>query len=370
MSKPQIICISTAIPDPHVERRMRDFSQYGYEVVLYGFSRDKGMTGFCSSFKLNIIGNIKAKTPYFLRIIPMFMALAKVFFKYRKQPVVYYFYGYAIALFSFLVLKKPYIYEEADLSYTYLSNSFIVKCFSLIDRLIIKRSILTIVTSYGFLKYHQFKSTPCNVCLIPNKLDAKILDSPQVTSKKMDIKHLSIGFAGGVRFHSLLSFAEIISRNFPQHSIYFYGPVSNLPSAQDVELLQILEKRDNVFFKGPFQSPKDLFGIYSTIDLVLCTYDACYANVKYAEPNKLYESIYFRKPILVTKDVYLADRVEQLGIGYAVDPLNEIELVSWMKNLTEKDILQKIQKCATYQSEFCLNDFSEAIEMFEKRLKQ
>jgi succinoglycan biosynthesis protein ExoL len=42
-------------------------------------------------------------------------------------------------------------------------------------------------------------------------------------------------------------------------------------------------------------------------------------NNRVALPNKLYEAMYFRVPIVASKGTYLAERVLDAGIGYAID---------------------------------------------------
>ena len=89
-----------------------------------------------------------------------------------------------------------------------------------------------------------------------------------------------------------------------------------------------LEERDNVHFHGHFKNPDDLPLVYSQIDVVVSTYDVENVNVQYAEPNKLYESIYYRTPIIVSKGTFLAKQVERFHSGYAVDVSEDQNIVS------------------------------------------
>ena len=42
-------------------------------------------------------------------------------------------------------------------------------------------------------------------------------------------------------------------------------------------------------------------------------------NNRVALPNKLYEAMYFRVPIIASKGTYLAERVMTAGVGYEID---------------------------------------------------
>jgi glycosyltransferase involved in cell wall biosynthesis len=105
-------------------------------------------------------------------------------------------------------------------------------------------------------------------------------------------------------------------------------------------------KYPNIFFHGPFKNPDGLPVIYQNIDLVLSTYDVIYENVRFAEPNKLYEAIYFEVPIIVSKGTYIAEKVERLKVGFAIDPLNVMEIVSFIKSLTVQILNEKRAACA------------------------
>ena len=99
----------------------------------------------------------------------------------------------------------------------------------------------------------------------------------------------------------------------------------------------------------------DLPDVYGSIDLVLATYDVKYENVKYAEPNKIYESIYFETPIIVSSGTFLAKKVKRLGIGYDVNAMNEEEVVAFVKNLNEEDLSKKRANAKAIEKRKTLN---------------
>ena len=84
--------------------------------------------------------------------------------------------------------------------------------------------------------------------------------------------------------------------------------------------------------------------IYAGIDWVLSAYDADYENVRYAEPNKLYESIFFETPIIVSRGTFLAERVESLGVGLSVDASKEDEVVSLVDGWTEESSRRMVDR--------------------------
>jgi glycosyltransferase involved in cell wall biosynthesis len=132
-----------------------------------------------------------------------------------------------------------------------------------------------------------------------------------------------------------MNFIKVFCGNYPQHEFHIYGgPVSD-------EFLK-LKKYKNCFFHGIFSNPDDLPKIYSELDLLLSTYGNSSENVRYAEPNKLYEAIYFEVPIIVSSGTFLSEKVEKLGIGYSINAQNDDEVINLIKNLTTESLQEKI----------------------------
>lgn len=80
-------------------------------------------------------------------------------------------------------------------------------------------------------------------------------------------------------------------------------------------------RQRNIVFKGEYDFFKDAARIYGGLDLLYVSYDTAESmlNNRVALPNKLYEAMYFRVPIIASKGTYLAERVMEAGIGYEID---------------------------------------------------
>ena len=181
------------------------------------------------------------------------------------------------------------------------------------------------------------------------------------------MKHLSFAFVGGARFDSLLSISEIILSNYPEHTLHFWGePVSVYKD----RFLNLAQRYSNVVFHGRFRNPDDFSVIYNDVDLLISTYDSKFENVKYAEPNKVYEAIYFETPIIVTQDTYLADKVRRLDIGYEVDPFSVQSVCQMIDKLTEDSLREKIVSCRKIDKKTCLNINDEFFEKLNTHLQE
>lgn len=347
MERPKIIFIINSIQQQRCIKRIEEFIENGYEVVAYGFNRDKTIPTKPTNFTINIIGKFSNKSNYFKRILLLYKTLKPVLKQYDNESVIFYYFLFDIAFVSRYLSKKSYIYEESDLMQTYLKSKILCFLLNILDRYLIKKSLFTIMTSEGFSHYHFGENNPKNIHFIPNKLNRNIINIPLIEKQAINVNKLRFAFVGGARFQSLFNFIKILTQNFSQHEFHFFGKLSS-------EFEQFIHL-PNVFYHGVFSNPIDLPKIYSNIDIIVATYDVKFDNVKYAEPNKLYEAIYFETPIIVSKKTYLSKKVDMLEIGFSIDPLNDNEVITFIQELTEKKIKIRQDACKQISKKITLN---------------
>lgn len=349
--KPKIIFIINSVQQQRCIKRVEEFIAKGYEVVAYGFNRSDTIPTLPENFHIEIIGHFSNNLSYWKRLILMYKALRPIFKKHANEQVVYYYFLLDVAMVCLLLCRKSYIYEESDLMQTYLPSILLRKLFNWIDRRIIRHSLITTMTSEGFALYHFGSAIPDNIVMVPNKLNSKVLQLSYIPSQP-DINHLRFAFVGGARFDAVVHFTQIIATHFPQHEFHFYGTLSDHVE----QFQQLIDEHPNIYFHGPFSNPKDLPAIYEQIDMVLATYDARYENVRYAEPNKLYEAAYFHTPIIVSRGTYLATKVKKWGIGYEIDAINTEQVVAFISGLTHESINQCINQCKAMNHQMLINN--------------
>ena len=344
----KIVFITSTSENPLFIKRVNEFIEQGYEVEAYAFVRG-GKTNREAKYQTHSLGELSNTTPYHKRIGKIFKGVRRVIRTYRRDDVLFYFMGLDVAMMFCLQCKRSYIFEECDMVHTYIRHSIVRNILERIDKYVIRKSLLTVFTSEGFAQYHFGNHLPQNVCFIPNRLATDVVNFP--IKQKSESSCLRIGFVGGLRFESIARFAYYFVKNFPKNEFHFFGFLN----ASQRELFAPLEPYSNCHFHGAFKNPDDLPEIYSQIDLVLSTYDVKYDNVKYAEPNKLYEAVYFETPIIVSKGTFLADKTLKLGIGYEVDPLNENEVVEFVNGLTPESLENCRQHARALGKEWALN---------------
>lgn len=348
----KIVFIINIVSAQRCIKRIEEFVTYGYEVEVYGFSRKKEMHAKPKHFSVELIGEYDDALPYFQRMPILKRGIQSVLNKHRHEnDVVYYLFQLDVALaFKLLTLNRKYLFEESDIMHTYINNFLLRNTLEIIDKWIIKHSLLSIFTSEGFLLYHYGLKRPDNVYVITNRLNSEIVNIEK-KEKHTESGKLRIGFVGSPRYDSIANFIKVACTNFPQYELHIYGEIKGRYKNN----FEVLHQFPNCHFHGAFKNPDDLPSIYAEIDLVLSTYDTEYINVRYAEPNKLYEAIYFETPIIVSKDTFLSDKVKKLGIGYSVDPKSEKDIINLIKSIDRTSLEDKEKACRLIEKEKCIN---------------
>ena len=342
----KIIFIVPSVNDSHARNRILEFIDKGYNVIVYGFDRTNQKKVDGLPYEIEILGTLTDES-YAERIKLYWKKFRYLGKMYKSEEVLFFLLGLDIAMFfHFINPKYRYIYEECDLTHTYIRK--LKDIFEYIDKKIIRSSLLTITTSEGFINYHFKGSKPNNVCLVENKLNPVILKYKIKPRKSFNKDNISIGFVGVPRFDSVYNFIDVYCRTFPQHTFHIYG--GPIPKK-----FESLKKYRNCIFHGFFNNPTDLPEIYSNIDLVPSTYDVKYENVRFAEPNKIYESIYFEKPIIVSSGTFLAEKVSRLVIGYSLDAMNDKEIIDFIFQLQEESLMKICKNAHLIDKEETLN---------------
>lgn len=362
----EIVFIAGTTKQPRVIRRINDFIEHGYDVHVYAFERE-GDKRQSSNLKMTVLGSIESGRGYLSRLLYVRSSIKKeVFPLYKGKNVLYYMFGFDMAsACSSLFKKGSFIFELADLQELNY-NGIVRKILVEWNRRIMNRSFETVLTSEGFKEYYFGDKMVHNISVLPNKLNrgVKLLSFPH---KELDINHLKIGFTGAIRFNTVLRFAQVVDKYFPKIELHFYGQCNDLDIKKDIE--DLFDNSNNVFFHGVFKNPDDLPNIYSEVDMILALYPSDKMGVIYAEPNKLYEAIYYEKPIIVSEKIFLGNKVTRLNVGFAIDGLGEDSIKKFLSSLTKERIEEKIEACRKIEKDYSIDDSSAFFEKLESKLQ-
>lgn len=343
--KKEIVFILTSLNDSHFRKRVEEFMDNGYEVKVYGFLR-KGQSITNLKYRPIVLGEIDNRG--FLKRIPLLNKTIKSIAKDCESKLCFYS-SLDIAYFGRKHIKSQYIYEVCDLTELTISNKLIRNFLIYQNKCSIKHSIVTIITSEGFSEFFKGISSE-KFYLIPNKVSADCCPLNYVERTLKD--RIRIGFVGVIRFETTYHFARVCSE-MNNIELHLYGIFSKGDSYAG-EIERLTKECDRIIYHGRFSNPGDLPAIYKEIDLVLSAYPPT-PGVIYAEPNKLYEALFFRCPIIVNQGTFLGKKVDRLNVGYVIDSMSESSIKEFLESLDPESYSEKTRACQAIPLIDCIN---------------
>lgn len=318
MSK--IIFLVQHLGQPRCIKRILAIKHAGFDVEVHGFDRGN------YSENINQLTNqgvkvktiVSSKELFKLKKIQSYAKLVWSVAKQKTNSDIIYAFGFEMATLTRLLTVSKYIYECADVVAAREHSFF----FRKIDERNIKKACFTVFTSEGFVDYFfgNKRNAPeirNRYILLPNKLNDFFLQQERPDVQYITSQKIRFGFVGLFRFLDIyLCFCELIGKEHPNYEFHFWGDSDEKDKER---ILEYTRKYDNVYLHGTFSNPQDLSIVYRSFDVCVTCYDTKSGNVKIAEPNKLYESIYFNKPIIVSKGTFLGEKVERINVGKAIN---------------------------------------------------
>ena len=201
----------------------------------------------------------------------------------------------------------------------------------LVERLLLPRVYQLVLTSDAFWTHYYARFGPRRHIVVENTPDREIWHAFRRRNRE---GAFLIGFVGIIRYlpclESLIEAVRILRKEGRDIRIRFAG------GGEVDRLRQFCGGDDFVEFTGPFRYALEAPALYADLDLIYSVYDTRSPNVRVAMPNKFYEALITRIPILVASGTYLADRVTEAGIGAAVAPLDPVEIASTLRTAHER----------------------------------
>lgn len=359
----KIVFIINSAKQARCIKRVEEFIEKGYQVEAYGF--DRNGDNRVLSTNIRIIGTIQDGSDYFARILYMRKCIKNTIKNInKKEETLFYLFNFDVAI-SFISLNikhkyKSYFYEVSDLAELTIHNKIIKNLIIKLNKYLMNYAELNIFTSEGFKDYYSMIS-PSKIFVIPNKVSTNC--PPAIEEEKtIDTNSINIGFVGVIRFETIYNFIRVAAKK-KNVLIHLFGIYSNGDIVSD-KIKKLVDDNKNIIYHGPFKNPNDLPQIYNQIDLVLSAYPPT-PGVIYAEPNKLYEAMYFRCPIIVSKNTFLGKKVERLNVGYVIDATSEESIDKFLSSIDIEDCNNKINSCRLIPQKDCLNineDFFKRLE--------
>ena len=224
------------------------------------------------------------------------------------------------------------------------------------DRRLEKNYQLLLLTSMKFyeLYFDKFVSKD-KMLYMPNVPDLSAFSAYQ---KKNDHSAFTVGYIGSIRYkQQMCNLLEAAKECGIKLLIAGF-------ECEPIEIEPLCRDNPDIEWVGRFDFDKQAAPLYGKCDAMYSVYDADMQNVRVALPNKLYEAVYCEIPLIVAKNTYLAQLVDEWGVGLAVDHKNKDELVEALRRLQSDQAFGRCieQNCRRRKNEVDLNLYNQQLE--------
>lgn len=310
--------------DSRLQKEVNSALKFEHDVILLGWNREnisvngnqlKMIDGFVD-FEL-----CKIKARYgdgIKNIFKLFLFQIWILYKlviHRKKYRIIHSCDFDTAIPAFIVAKlfrKKIVYDIYDY---YTHSHFVPKPIEKIiesgENFIINSSDAVIICN-DERREQIIKTHPKKCVVIHNTPDVR-WEKQKNRICKSDNSNFKIVYVGILQPGRLLYEIANIITHYPNIELHI-GGFGNLEN----EFYELSKKYSNVFFYGrlPYNQ---VLQLESECDLLFAIYDPTIKNHKFSAPNKVYEAMALKKPIIVCKDTGVDKMVTRHQIGLAIN---------------------------------------------------
>lgn len=332
---------------PYVHIYTRFFDKIGIEYSIVSWNRDglDNLEGFQYHEPISGPASLSQYTSYINFV-------KKIIKQEKYDKLIVFGPQVAILLSAFLLrhYKNKYIIDYRDLSIE--QNKGFYQIFSLITRY----SFANVISSYGFKK-----CLPPRNYVISHNFDVSVVEKQLKEATDPNFNEdsvINILTIGGIRdFESNIEIVKAFS-NQKDFRCDFVG--RGIASKQIEDYCRD-NGIDNVYFSGYYKKEDEASLINK------CTFMNIFYPRKLshdtAMSNRFYNSLIYKRPMIVTKNTTQGDLVEKYGVGLAIEDCTNIK----------DDILRFLNrdfKDYTTQCDKLLSSFLEDEMLFKNKIKE
>lgn len=242
------------------------------------------------------------------------------------------------------VLLSNYLRKKFTNKYIFDIRDYSMESFYFFKKLvmkIIRDSSFTTISSEGYLKWLD----PSEKIILNHNLTFS--SNHIVKQTFFEKKVLNFAFVGNVRLDNQTRALLLSLKNSLRYRMSFIGRI--LPSS-DIKVFCDREKVRNISFGNAFTTDEKP-SIYSEIDLINAVYANKAKNIGFGDstpiPNRLYDALIFKCPIVASEGTYLAELIDEYKIGFSLngfDPNAECYFDHYIQNFNPQVFLSGCEK--------------------------
>ncbi len=313
-------------PDPRVEKELNTLLKYGYDLQILAWERnvgrdveerdvvslDNGQVQIDLFFKEALFGRGIINL-WSLLLFQLF--LLKKLIHYRREYDVIHACDFDTVIPAFIVskiLRKKYVYDVFDYYVDAFRVPTILKpIIEGLDIQMLNQADAVIIVNESRIEQIR-KSVPKSLWIIhnsPDRLPIANCGFVPMGSMTKKLKFVYVGVLSKSRF--LLEIAEVISQ-FKSAELHIggFGDLESYFKEQSVT-------HDNIYYYGKLDYESTL-ALAGHCDVMLAIYNPLVPNHRFSSPNKLYEAMLLKKPIIVAEHTGIDEIIVANHTGFVI----------------------------------------------------
>ena len=341
---------TSIINDSRASKEIISLIENGYDVTVLGWDRDSRIR----DYKLIKINDVNVKSKFFrfkagygnskkniLGLLLFQVWEFVILIKNNKMYSCIYACDFDCGFMSFMVSilsNKKMIYDMYD--YYTDSRPMGKKMSKVINKLensVINFADLSIIC--GEWRKKQIKdANPKKLIVIHNTPNINFINNKKnikSNSKKLKVVYVGILQSDRLLLEVLEQFK--INKNIELHVGGF--------GIYEKDFLEASKQYDNIFYYGSLKY-SDVLQLEKDCDILFATYNPIISNHKYSAPNKVYEAMALKKPIIVCKNTGIDELIKENKTGIIIGYSGK-EFIQSVINLSkDKKLLKQLSQNA------------------------
>ena len=339
------------ITDTSTIKRVRQFQDLGLHPVVFGFRRNRYNRDYQPEWPHVLLGRTRDGN-YVQRLLALLASTRMLIANRRRLKQASVFHArnidqlvLALVVRAILNRRVTVAYEVLDIRDIFVRSGPIPALLRMMERLCLRRVRILILSSPGFYRnyYAALQRYRGEWFLLENKLHPVAL---QYVRRKQQYRAVAAGRRGGYRwvvgYFGLIRgqatvdlIARAAERLRDEVLFRFRGVLTTVDREQ---FFAALERNKNMVYEGDYENPRDLGDLYGGVDFAWAL-DLEHAdhNSRWLLPCRFYEAGLFGVPCLAGCGFEIGTRIEDAGIGWALDRPFDDSLVRLFETLTRRE---------------------------------
>ena len=341
---------TSIINDSRASKEIYCLVQNGYDVTVLGWDRDSRVL----NHKLIKINDTDIKSKFFKfkagygnskkNVVGLFLFQIWQLFVLLKNSKKYFcihacdFDCGFMSFIACLICNKKLVYDMYD----YYTDSRPMgkrteKTINKLENSVINFSDISIIC--GEWRKKQIEGTnPKRLIVIHNTPDVNFIQNNKII--KSNSKKIKIVYVGILQDNRLLlEVLEQFKKN-PDYELHVGGF-----GVYEKQFEESAENYDNIYFYGSLKYA-DVLQLEKDCDILFATYNPSIKNHKYSAPNKVYEAMALKKPIIVCNKTGIDDLIRNNKTGICIDYSGEDFMKEIKRIAKNKELLKELSENA------------------------